>query len=293
MKLRFLAMLFLASASAAVGVFARAAPAQTPQIVAKPITIGETQTIQSKALGEAREINIYLPPAYADKTKRFPVLYLIDGGLDQDFLHVVGTSHLGAIWGRSQPVIIVGIATKDRRKELIGPTLDAEALKRAPTAGKSANFRAFIRNEVKPMIARSYRTSGIDAVIGESLAGLFIVETYLREPSLFGSYAAISPSLWWDKERLSYQAAELLGQKPEGRPLYLSIANEGSEMQSGMDRFVAALSARTHWCYAPRPDLTHATIYHGISPAVLQFLFPTDVKHDPENGFEIKCSKKS
>lgn len=288
MKAIIFALVYMLSGAASLE-----AMAESRNSSAQPIVIGQTHIIQSRILGQDREVNVYLPPEYADKSKRFPVLYIIDGGLDQDFLHVAGTSQLGAIWARSQPVVVVGVATKDRRAELAGPTSDPELLRKYPTAGKSSRFRDYIRNEVKPLIARTYRINGKDGVIGESLAGLFIAETYLREPTLFGAYAAISPSLWWDKERLSHEAAGLLGEKAPGRPLYLSVANEGADMQSGVDRLVAALGARTGWCYAPRFDLTHATIYHSISPAALQFLFPTDVEQDPESGFEIKCSKKS
>ena len=263
------------------------------QTTSAPIIIGETLTIKSKTLGELRTINVYLPPAYAEKNRKFPVLYLIDGGLDQDFMHIVGSAHLGAIWARSRSVIIVGVETKDRRRELVGPTSDPALLKQYPTAGSSAKFRAFLRDEVKLLIAAKYRVSGDDAVIGESLAGLFIVETYLREPSLFGGYAAISPSMWWDKEKLSTEAATLLsksGQKTP--PLYVNIANEGAEMQTGLDRLMAALAQKSSWCYAPKPALTHATIYHSTAPEALQFLFPTPVEQDPQSGFEIECAKQ-
>lgn len=259
-----------------------------------PITIGETHTLASKPLAQDRTVNVYLPADYATSGKTYPVLYLIDGGLDQDFLHITGTSALGALWARSQGVIVVGIATQDRRRELTGPTQDAALLKEFPTSGGSAAFRAFIRDEVMPMVAKSYRSSGETGVIGESLAGLFIVETYLTEPDLFDHYAAISPSLWWDDERLAKASGAFLA-KPSAKPhrLYLTIANEGREMQTGVDRLTAALGASKRsgqeWCYAPRPDLTHATIYHSVSPEALQFLFPTSVAHDPKSGFDITC----
>jgi predicted alpha/beta superfamily hydrolase len=67
--------------------------------------------------------------------------------------------------------IVVGIESRDRRKELVGSTSDPELLKRYPTAGSSAKFREFIRAEVKPLIARSYRTNGKDAVLGEVACG--------------------------------------------------------------------------------------------------------------------------
>lgn len=262
-------------------------------VTAGPIIIGETVTIESKALNEQRTINVYLPAGYQKNDDRFPVLYLIDGGLDQDFLHIAGSSHLGSIWARSQSVIIVGVETKDRRKELVGPTSDPLLLEKYPTAGKSAAFRDFIRDEVKPLISANYRTSGDDAVIGESLAGLFIVETYLREPSLFGRFAAITPSMWWDKERLSFAAADLMAQSNRpSPPFYISIADEGGEMQTGVDRLLAALETKSGWCYAPHPEYTHATIYHSTAPEALQFLFPTPIEQDPQSGFDLVCAKK-
>lgn len=259
-----------------------------------PISIGETHVLASKPLAQDRVVNVYLPADYATSGKSYPVLYLIDGGLDQDFLHVTGTSALGALWTRSQPVIVIGIATQDRRRELTGSTQDAELLKRYPTAGHSAEFRSFIRDELMPMVAARYRTNGESGVIGESLAGLFIVETFLTEPDLFDHYAAISPSLWWDKARLAQAAPELL-KTPMLKPhrLYLTIANEGGEMQAATDQLVQALAAHPRegraWCYAPHQQLTHATIYHSVSPEALQYLFPTPVEQDPQSGFDIAC----
>ncbi|MEA1015018.1 alpha/beta hydrolase [Sphingosinicella sp. LY1275] len=272
--------------------------AQAPASQPTPIAIGETHRIASRHMGDARTVNVYLPSGYANPAKRFPVLYLIDGGLEQDFLHIAGTSQLGGIWARSEPVIVVGIETKDRRRELIGPTQDVKLLTDYPTAGFSAGFRNYIRDEVKPLIEKNYRTTGEDAVIGESLAGLFIVETFLREPSLFDRYAAVSPSLWWDQQRLSGEAAGLLkGRKKADTRLFLTIGDEGAEMQAGVDRLVDALAAHPaaagQYCYAPRPRSTHATIYHDVSPEALQYLFPTSVDHDPKSGFVIACSKKS
>lgn len=261
--------------------------------VAKPIVIGQSLTIRSKVLGEARTINVYLPDGYATGTQRYPVLFLIDGGLDQDFLHVVGASQLGTVWGRSLPVIVVGIATEDRRRELAGPTSDPELLKRYPTAGHSADFRRFIAEEVKPLVAARFRTNGDDGVIGESLAGLFIVETWLRQPGLFKRYAAISPSLWWDKEALARQAPiSLAGNRSPRPPILIASENEGAEIAAVDARFMALLPIDGTVCHAPQ-SYNHANIYHAITPVALQFLFPTAQAPDPQFGFEVPCSKKS
>jgi predicted alpha/beta superfamily hydrolase len=259
---------------------------------AGPITLGQSYRLHADALGDERTLNVYLPADYATEPKKtYPVLYLIDGGIDQDFVHIVGASQLGATWGRSQDAIVVGIASQDRRRELVGPTADPALLAQYPTAGHSADFRRFLREQVKPFVASRFRTNGQDGVIGESLAGLFIVETYLREPDLFGAYAAVSPSLWWDHEALSRQAASLVGPRQAGRRLYLTTANEGPEMQPPVDRLVAALARAQGWCYAPREDLTHSTIYHSVAPTALEYLFPPATAPDPEFGFVIRCAK--
>jgi predicted alpha/beta superfamily hydrolase len=272
-----------------------AAPAvqQPPRQDGQPIEIGRSFKVHSAALGEERIVNVHLPPGYGTGEKRYPVLYLIDGGVDQDFPHVTGTARLGALWGRSQEAIVVGVATKDRRRELVGPTRDPELLTRYPTAGQSAAFRRFIRSEVMPVIEARYRTNGTTGVLGESLAGLFIVETFLREPDMFDHYAAIDPSLWWDKERLSHEAARLVGMAQAGKRLYVTIGKEAGEAQAVIARLLAAIRPIGGLCYVPRTDLTHATIYHSVSPQALQFLFPPAEKPDPQMGFELTCSPRS
>ena len=273
----------------ACAALAPAAAAEPPAVTTQPITLGETYTVPSQVMGGERTINVYLPAGYAKGEKRYPVLYLIDGGVDQDFVHVVGASVIGGAWGRSQDAIIVGIATRDRRDELTGPTADPALLAKYPTAGHSERFRRFIRDEVKPLVAARYRTNGDDGVIGESLAGLFIAETWLREPDLFGSYAAVSPSLWWDNAALAAAAPNLAGKAQAGHRLFVTTAEEGAEEAAYDARFLAALGQRSEVCAVPRPEYTHVTIYHAVVPAALQFLFPTPEKLDPQYGFTTGC----
>ncbi|MDE8654369.1 alpha/beta hydrolase [Novosphingobium album (ex Liu et al. 2023)] len=271
-----------------------AAPA-AEAVVARPITVGEELTWQSRVMGEERKLAIYLPAGYASGQGTFAFLYVIDGGIDQDFLHVSGTTALNTMLGRSQPVIVVGIETRDRQSELTGPTAAADLLKDYPDAGHADRFRRFVREEVMPMVSARYRGNGKRGVIGESLAGLFIVESALREPGLFQRHAAISPSLWWDDARLSREAAELLRGRARAPRLYLNLASEGGAMEQGYDRLVTALAARepmgNRWCALKRPDLAHSTIYHTVSPEAMQYLFPGDEK--PLAGQEPPCAPRA
>src|SRR5690606_33658700 len=77
---------------------------------AAPLAVGETFTIRSKVLDETRRINVYLPPIYEDSANvRLPVLYMPDGGMREDFLHVAGLVQVSVGNGTMRPFVLVGI----------------------------------------------------------------------------------------------------------------------------------------------------------------------------------------
>src|SRR5690606_28199306 len=95
MNLTRAAVLAAMIAACAPAPAARAQPA--PASDAAPLVIGETFTIESKILGEMRRINVYAPPAYTlPPDGRLPVLYMPDGGIQEDFVHVAGLVQVSA-----------------------------------------------------------------------------------------------------------------------------------------------------------------------------------------------------
>ncbi len=94
-----------------------------------------------------------------------------------------------------RPFLVVGIENTECRRDLTGPATVEEDRKIAIHVGGSAAFRAFIRNELMPQVHAGYRTTEETAIVGESLAGLFVVEMFFLEPNLFDTYIAISPSV--------------------------------------------------------------------------------------------------
>ena len=239
---------------------------------AESLVIGDSFTMPSKALGETRRITVYRPPGYAGAgSERVPVLYMPDGGIAEDFLHVAGLVQVLGGNGTMRPFLLVGIENTERRRDLTGPTSNAQDKTIAPHVGGSAAFRTFIRDELMPTIRARYRTTDETAIVGESLAGLFVVETFLLEPGLFDTYIAFDPSIWWNDGTLVDDAAATLRGRPgAGKRLY--IAQSRDEMKPGMAlRFSNVLKDSApkdlDWTYVPMPTETHATIYH---PAALQ-----------------------
>ncbi|WP_336734975.1 alpha/beta hydrolase-fold protein, partial [Chryseobacterium sp. VD8] len=88
--------------------------AQTENV--KPLTIGEIRTIKSKILNEERTLNIYLPQKF-DKTKSYPIIYLLDGSMNEDFIHVTGLVQFFNQMYSMPETIVVGIANIDRKKD--------------------------------------------------------------------------------------------------------------------------------------------------------------------------------
>jgi predicted alpha/beta superfamily hydrolase len=239
-----------------------------------PVPAHDTFTVASRALGEARPINVYTPPGYHDAlAARFPVLYMPDGGIDEDFPHVVKTVDSLIALGAIRPVIVVGIPNTQRRRDLTGPTRVGADSAIAPRVGGSAAFRRFVGEELVPVIEARYRVTDERAIVGESLAGLFVLETFLDEPALFRHYVALDPSVWWNGGAVVDSAPARLAAAPSApRTLFLATSNV-AEIAEGTSRIVALIEALSPqwlaWQYTPRPDLTHATIFRAVGPSAL------------------------
>lgn len=233
-----------------------------------PIPRHHSITLDSATLGEKRTINIYTPDAYLIDTKaRFGVLYMPDGGIHEDFPHIVATVQSLLKEGAIPPMLVVGIANTKRRRDLTGPTNIAQDRTIAPIVGGSANFRAFIREVLIPNIERRYRCSNQRAIVGESLAGLFVVETMLLEPEMFDRYIAVSPSLWWNDHKLVRDAANHLeAGKSHQMHLYLTSANE-TDIVPFTAQLARIIADRGHgnlsMVFEPMPDERHHTIFRA------------------------------
>jgi predicted alpha/beta superfamily hydrolase len=254
-----------------------------PKENASPLVIGETFTIDSKKLSEIRRINVYLPPGYVESPNmRLPVLYMPDGGMAEDFLHVAGLVQVSVGNGTMRPFILVGIENTERRRDLTGPTENTEDKKIAPKVGGSEAFRAFIREELMPQVKARYRTTDETAIVGESLAGLFVVETFLLEPGLFDIYIAIDPSIWWNNQKLVEDSARHLRSRPKlEKKLYFASSDE-QENARILQKFATILSGSApkgiHWHHEEMPNEKHSTIFHPAALNAFRSVFKPEIK---------------
>ena len=256
---------------------------------AKPFVLGVIDEIQSEQLAEKRVLNIYLPEGYNKKdTLKYPVIYLLDGSADEDFIHVVGLVQFNTFpWiNRIPKSIVVGIANIDRRRDFTYPTTLEEDKKRYKTAGKSEKFIAFLEKELQPYIERNYKTSNSKTIIGQSLGGLLATEILVKKPTLFNKYIIISPSLWWDNLSLLKQSSLLLEESfKQKTDVYIGVGKEGlapSDIPHVMEvdanllvekiQSTKSKNVTLYFDYLPQED--HATVTHQAIFNAFRLLYP-------------------
>lgn len=235
----------------------------------------ETFILASRHTHETRTINVYLPPGYAPEGQGggYPTLYMPDGGLNEDFPHLANALDAGIRAGNVRPMLLVGIENTERRRDMTGPTTVASDREIAPRVGGSAAFRAFIAEELIPAVESRYRVDASRGIIGESAAGLFIVETLFVQPGLFDTHIALSPSLWWNDSKLVRDARARMAVAPSLRGrLFIASADEDTIVPH-VAALAAALATNApvglYWTVNPRPDLRHDNIYRSMAPQLL------------------------
>ncbi|WP_294311418.1 alpha/beta hydrolase-fold protein [uncultured Chryseobacterium sp.] len=244
----------------------------------EPLTIGEIRTLKSKILNEDRILNIYLPQNF-DKAKSYPVIYLLDGSLNEDFIHVTGLVQFFNQMYSMPETIVVGIANIDRKRDFTFHTDLKDLQKDYPTTGHSDKFISFIEKELKPYIENQFKTTET-YIFGQSLGGLLATEILLKKPELFNNYFIISPSLWWNDESLLKSTNQLLTKIPDTKKfIYISVGKGEHPVmiKDAQDLYdVLKKSGKNNWTieYKMMETDNHATILHRSLYEGLVKLFP-------------------
>lgn len=233
----------------------------------------DTFTIASKKVNETRVINVWLPTEYTKSVDSLPVLYMLDGGIQEDFPHVANTLAQLIQLKKIQPIILVGIENTQRRRDLTGETAVEDDKKIAPVVGGSTAFRAFIQEELFQEINSKYKTTAKKGIIGESLAGLFVTETLLLHPEMFDFYIAFDPSLWWNDTHLVKTANEHLNHFSTQPKTFWFAGSSAKDIFKSTNKLAEILTAKNiqnlNWNYSPEKKEKHHTIFRATKEKAL------------------------
>ena len=251
------------------------------------LVLGEQRTIDSKFLNEARTINIYLPEDYQENdTAHYPVIYILDGGMEEDFIHLVGLVRFNTQpWiARFPRSIVVGIENTKRRRDFTFEVASLDFLKEMDIPatqfseyGGSEHYISFLEQELRPSIDSMYRTSGENTLIGESLGGLLATEILLEHTALFTHYIISSPSLWWGNESI-LDKAQLSSLKSVR--IYIAACQKREEPRMYKDakklakilQKKCASSSRIYFDYIP--EEIHSTVLHQAVYNAFKLFYP-------------------
>ncbi len=247
-----------------------------------PLIIGEVIKFHSSVLNEDRILNIYLPAGYQlEKSKKYPVIYLLDGGIEEDFIHIAGIAQFTSFsWIHLIPEsIVVGIGNTDRKRDFTFETHNKRDAKDFPTSGKSLAFITFLRKEAIPFINEKYKVNRRKTIIGQSLGGLLVTEILFESPETFDNYIIISPSLWWDDGSLLKKNTKQLKQN---KFVYIAVGKEGKIMErtarSLYEKLKKINSEKLKQYFQFFPDKNHGDTLHIAVYDAFEKIFSNNTK---------------
>ncbi|MES1218512.1 MAG: alpha/beta hydrolase-fold protein [Bacteroidota bacterium] len=188
-------------------------------------------TIHSKILNEDRYVWVHIPENAKGSSKRYPVIYILDGEVHYDEVNNI-LMQLSKETGRNvaDEMIVVSIGNLWQRYRDFSPSHITSSpwvdSYNASITGGGDKFISFIEKELFPHINTTTPASFTRILIGHSMGGLITMDILLNHTALFNYYAAIDPSMWWDDEKLLNESKAILANKTFDRTsLFLAVAN--------------------------------------------------------------------
>jgi predicted alpha/beta superfamily hydrolase len=189
----------------------------------------------------ARDIEVYLPPNYANQVNsRYPVLYMQDGQamFNQDVaspksFNLNITADRLIHFSKIKPIIIVAIHSTAARNREYSPSETADT------------YMNFIINKVKPLVDKRYRTlpdKEHTAIGGASLGGLFSFMIGMKYPDVFSKIACLSPYFGLNQQLYASSLKENYGDS-KNLTFYIDNGDIGldDKLQPGIDEILAYL----------------------------------------------------
>ncbi|MCF6226268.1 MAG: alpha/beta hydrolase [Xanthomonadales bacterium] len=240
-----------------------------------PIPKHDAFKIDSKQVAETRIINVWTPPSYQDGNETYPVLYMADGGIKEDFPHIANTISKLIVERSIPPIILVGIENTDRCRDLTAHSESEYDAQFCPLTDGAKAFRAFITKELMPEINNKYRTSKKTGIIGESLSGLFVMETFMQHPESFDFYIAFDPSLWWNDSYLVSNANNLLKKHPNKEATLWFAGSSAEDISKHTIKLAETLEnnapSKLNWKHSNEPNEKHNTIFRATKEKALKW----------------------
>jgi len=250
------------------------APAAIPQ--ASPTVQGDCQ----ETAGEVRSLNypggvsqedvrllVYLPPCYSNSNERYPGLYLLHG-YPQDEQHwetlgVIDLVEEGILEGKWPPILLI---LPNQPEPLF-----------TKTDGGPGSYEHEMIDGLVPFIDETYRTLAEPesrVIAGISRGGVWALEIGLRNPDVFNTVVALSPSLSSNHPRAAYDPFNIAGgDSPLPARIFISGGEGEPSFLVKIELFTQRLTEKGIKHTFLHTDGNHTDeSWQSILPEVIQFI---------------------
>jgi len=257
----------------------------------KLLGLGTQYLIKSKILKEDRPIIISLPNGYENNDANYPVLYLLDGL--GNIKHEVGAVELLTDSGIIPPMIIVGIESLDRSRDLTPSNAGEDVYGGVgeagmPQSGGALTFLQFLEEELIPYVESNFRTHPYRLLEGHSFGGLFSTYALMEKPDIFDAFIIQAPALWWNKEEMTEKAKTFFKSNSNlDKAIYFGIGGgDGWGMRQELKRYVRVIQENPpqnlRWKHEEVGDEDHDTSrlllnYHGLKYVFSDLIAPEEL----------------
>jgi predicted alpha/beta superfamily hydrolase len=250
---------------------------QFPQVT---IPGSEVRKLTSSIVaGQEYELQVLLPSGYANKTKKYPVVYVMDSQWDFPLVKCIYGEHYYD--GFIPELIVVGVTwggTNPNPDSLRARDYTPTNVKWTPQSGGADKFLSFMKEELFPFIESNYRAESDNrSLVGCSLGGLFTIYTMFTHTDMFTGYAAASPAVGWDNEVL-YKYEKDFAEKKLNKParLYMTVG----DVERGrpiFEKMAAFMTGKNYQNVSIHPKVLENTGHSGTKGETyargLQYIF--------------------
>lgn len=153
--------------------------------------------VPSKFLTATRNVEIWLPPGYAEKpATRYDVLYMQDG----QNLFDPRLASTGVDWGVDEAILRCVRAGKIPSPIVVGVWSTDQRLREYSPWDEGTNYAEFLIAELMPQVNRAFRTRTgpvHTSVMGSSMGALISFWLCWKHPDVFGSAGCLSTAFPW------------------------------------------------------------------------------------------------
>ncbi|MBZ9557446.1 MULTISPECIES: alpha/beta hydrolase-fold protein [unclassified Modicisalibacter] len=277
-----------------------------------PVTLANTQVWERRAAanGIRYRVSLWVPPG-EPPAGGWPVIYVLDANaLFATFVEALRRGSYRPQATGIETAAVVGIAHAGRalyvperryRDYTFGPSALAPASR---TVGGGEAFLAFLVDELIPELHEAWALNGSRRMLfGHSLAGYFTLHALMARPEAFRTYAAISPSIWWDEAGLRARMPGMAGHaarvfmavgewEGEGAPgerrepghsrtLQRRRERRMVERAQTLARDLETLLGEQRVAFRNFPEEDHASVLMVAIPRTLRFVMAADGVDDP------------